>query len=66
MVFALVQIAVVLTVFGLIWWLVTTYLPIPQPVKMVLSIVFVLIACVMLLHLVGLVDLDHAHVWRWN
>jgi hypothetical protein len=51
----LVTLVVLLIVFGLIIWLVQTYLPIPPPIKTVIVVVLVLILCLWLLRAVGIV-----------
>ena len=50
----LVSLLVVLVVLGLVWWLVTTYIPLPPGVKTVITVIAVLILCVWLLQMVGL------------
>lgn len=66
MIFALIQIGIFLVVLGLIVWLVTTYIPMPPPFKVIVQVIGAIIACVMLLHFLGYADLDHARVWRWG
>ena len=53
----LISLIVVLVVVGLVWWLITTYLPLPQPIKTVITVVFVLAVCLYLLSAVGIVHL---------
>ncbi len=53
----IIPLLVVLVVVGLVWWLVTTYLPLPPPVKTVLTVVGVLVLCVWLLEWAGLAHL---------
>lgn len=57
----LVQLIVVLIVFGLVWWLVTTYLPLPPPIKTAITVLFVLLLILWLLSIVGLVPLPLTH-----
>lgn len=54
----LLQLIVVLVVLGLVWWLITTYLPLPAPIKMAITVIFVVIVCIYLLSVVGLVPLS--------
>jgi len=49
----IISLLVVLVVIGLVWWLLTTYVPMPQPVRMIVTVIGVLILCVWLLSLVG-------------
>jgi hypothetical protein len=51
----ILQLIVLLVVLGLVWWLVTTYLPIPQPVKTVISVLAVLLMIAVLLSFAGLI-----------
>jgi hypothetical protein len=55
----LLQLIVVLIVVGLVWWLVTSYLPIPQPIKTIISVLAVLILIILLLSWVGLLGPLH-------
>ena len=52
----LIQLIILLVVLGLVWWLVSAYLPIPQPFKNIILIVFVLIAILVLLSFAGLLN----------
>ncbi len=54
----LIQLIIVLAVVGLVWWLVTTYIPMPPPIKTVITVVAVLILCVWLLQWAGLTHLS--------
>jgi hypothetical protein len=49
----MVSLIIALVVFGLIWWLVTTYIPMPPPIRTIVTVVFVLILIVWLLQFVG-------------
>lgn len=53
----IVEIIVVLIVAGLVWWLIESVLPIPDPFKTVIRVVLVLALCLWLLNLVGLLNL---------
>lgn len=50
----LISLLVVLVVLGLVWWLVTTYVPMPPAVKTVITVIAVLILCIWLLQSFGL------------
>jgi hypothetical protein len=54
----LISLLVVVVVLGLVWWLVTSYVPLPQPVKTVIMVVAVLIICVLLLQWAGLTHIN--------
>ncbi len=49
----LISFVVLICVLGLIWWVVTTYLPLPPAGKTVLTIAFVVIVVVALLSFLG-------------
>jgi len=50
----LISIIVVLVVVGVILWLVQTYIPMPAPIKTIITVVVVLFLCVWLLRLFGI------------
>ncbi len=50
----LISIIVVLVVVGVILWLVQTYIPMPAPIKTVITVVVVLFLCIWLLRLFGI------------
>lgn len=50
----IITLIVALAVIGLIWWLVTTYIPMPAPMKTVITVVAVLALCLFLLNMVGI------------
>jgi len=50
----IVSLLVILVVVGLVWWLVTTYVPLPPGIKTVLTVIAVLILCVWLLNWAGI------------
>lgn len=52
---SIVQLVVVLCVIGLVWWLVTTYLPLPAPLKTIITVLLVLLSCLYLLSWVGII-----------
>ena len=49
----LISIVVVLIVAGVLLWLVQTYIPMPAPIKTVLTVVIILFLCLWLLRLFG-------------
>ena len=56
----IISLIVVLAVLGLVFWLVTTYIPMPQPVKTVITVLAVVIFCIFLLQWAGLTHLGFA------
>ena len=48
-----ISLIIVLAVVGLIWYLVTTYIPMPPPIRVVVTVVFVVILCIWLLEFLG-------------
>lgn len=50
----LIRLIIVLGVLGAVWYLVTTYIPMPQPIKVVITIIAVVALCIVLLNLVGI------------
>lgn len=50
----LIHLMVALAIIGAIWYLLTTYIPMPAPMKTVITIIAVLALCVLLLDLTGL------------
>jgi len=57
----LISLIVVLAVVGLVWWLVTTYIPMPAPIKTVITVIAVLILCIWILQWAGLTHLTLGH-----
>ena len=51
----MLQLLIILVVLGLVWWLISAMLPIPQPFKNVILVLLVLIAIFYLLRFAGLV-----------
>ena len=47
----IVSILVTLVVFGVVMWLINTYIPLAPPIKTVINVVVVLLLCVWLLEL---------------
>lgn len=50
----LVSLMITLAIIGLIWWMLVTYIPMPAPMKTVITVVAVLALCVLLLSLTGI------------
>jgi len=50
----IIQVLIFLIVIGVIWYLVTTYIPMPQPIKTVITVIAVLALCIFLLQAFGL------------
>jgi xanthosine utilization system XapX-like protein len=50
----LISLLVVLVVVGLVWWLVTTYIPMPPAIKTVITVIAVLVLCIWLLQWAGI------------
>lgn len=53
----IISLLVVLVVLGAVWYLVTTYIPMPAPVKTIITVFAVLALCVWLLESFGLTHL---------
>ena len=49
----LLSVLLYLAIFGLIAWLIVTYIPMPAPVKQVVIVIMVIILIIYLLNLVG-------------
>ena len=50
----IISLLVVLVVIGVVWYLVTTYIPMPAPIKTVITVIAVLVLCIMLLNMFGI------------
>lgn len=50
----LIELIIVLAVVGCIWYLVTTYIPMPGPIKTVITVIAVIILCLLLLQVAGI------------
>ncbi len=57
----LISLVVVLCVIGVVWWLATTYIPMPAPMKTVITVVVVIALCLFLLQAFGI---GNIHVGR--
>jgi len=53
----LIEFVIFVAALGLIWWLVTTYIPMPPAGVTILTVVFVVVLIVALLHVFGITDL---------
>jgi hypothetical protein len=49
----LLQIVITLIIFGLIWWLIDTQLPLPAPIKTIIRVVCVLALIIWLAGMAG-------------
>lgn len=47
----LVQLIVILVVIGVMLWLIENYLPISQPIKLIIRVVIILVVCLWLLRI---------------
>ena len=54
---SLISLVLVLAVFGLILWLINTYIPMAPPIKTIINVIAVIVLCVWLLQLVGIGDI---------
>lgn len=52
----MIEVLVVLVVVGICWWLIETYIPLPEPIKTIIRIVLVLFLVVWLLSVFGIVN----------
>lgn len=50
----LIRLIVVLGIVGAIWYLVTTYIPMPGPIRTVITVIVVIALCIFLLQWAGL------------
>jgi hypothetical protein len=50
----MIEALIVLVVLGVVWWLVTTYVPMPAPIKTVITVIVVLMLCLWLLRVFGI------------
>ncbi len=57
----LITLMVILAVIGAIWFLLTTYIPMPAPMKTVITIIAVVALCILLLDLTGIGDIKIGH-----
>jgi hypothetical protein len=58
----ILQILIVLIVVGVCLWLVSTYIPMPAPIRTVINVIVVLILVIWLLQLFGIGDLTVGHL----
>jgi hypothetical protein len=59
----LISLLVVLVVVGLVWYLITTYIPMAAPIRTVITVIAVLVLCLWLLSAFGI---GHFHVGRFS
>ncbi len=50
----LITLMVTLAIIGAVWFLLTTYIPMPAPMKTVITIIAVIALCILLLDLTGI------------
>lgn len=58
----LIQLLIVLVILGVVWYLVTTYIPMPQPIKTVITVIAVLALCIVLLNMAGIGHFTLGHL----
>lgn len=52
----MLELIIALVVLGFIWWLVITYIPMPDPMKKVITVIVVIFLILLLLRMFGFVD----------
>jgi hypothetical protein len=57
----IISLVIMLVVLGFIWYMVTTYIPMPAPMKTVITVIVVIALCLLLLSLTGI---GNFHVGR--
>jgi len=50
----LISLIIVLVVLGVCWYMITTYIPLPGPIKTVITVIAVLVLCLVLLQVAGI------------
>lgn len=50
----LISLIIILAVIGCIWYLVTNYIPMPAPMKTVITVIAVIALCIVLLDVAGI------------
>lgn len=50
----LISLMITLAVIGCCWWMIVTYIPMPAPIKSVITVIAVIALCVVLLDLTGI------------
>lgn len=53
---SLISLIVLLVVLGVIWYLITNFIPMPAPIKTVITVICVIALCLLLLNLFGIGD----------
>lgn len=60
----LITLCILLIVFGLIFWAIRDFLPVPQPFKNGILCIVILIFCLILLSMIGVIP--GGHFGNWN
>jgi uncharacterized membrane protein len=55
----MISILITLVVVGVVIWLIQTYIPLPPPIKVVLTVLLVLFLCIWLLQSTGVISGGH-------
>lgn len=58
----LIEFIIVLAVLGCVWYLITTYIPMPGPIKTVITVIAVIVLCLLLLQVVGIESGVHLNI----
>lgn len=53
----LIEVLIVLIIVGVLLWLVQTYIPMAQPIKVVITVVVILVICLWILSMFGIGDI---------
>lgn len=59
---SLITLLIYLVVVGVVLYLINTYLPIAQPIKIIINVVVVIILCLWLLQVFGIADIPVGRV----
>lgn len=54
----MIETLIVLVVIGVCWYLVVTYIPMPAPIKTVITVIAVLLLVIFLLNLTGITNIN--------
>lgn len=52
-VMGLIELIVILAVLGCVWYLIVTYIPMPGPIKTIITVIAVIALCILLLGMIG-------------
>ena len=63
---SIIGLLVMLVVIGVVWYLVTTYIPMAAPIKTVITVIAVLALCIFLLNYFGLLGGGWSGPHRWH